>query len=94
MPTCASGQNAMVSISMQQAFANRYKIYGMNNQNSVNKEHIVKAGLHDKRSDYAYWQSQSYEERLSQLEQCRIEYHRWKYGAEPRLQRVYTIVKR
>lgn len=54
----------------------------------------IKIGLHDKQNDFAYWQSQPYEFRLAQLEQIRQEYHRWKYDAEPRLQRVYKIVKR
>lgn len=53
------------------------------------KVHIRKQG-----SDFAYWQTQSYQIRLATLEQIRQEYHRWKYGAEPRFQRVYTIVKR
>ena len=55
---------------------------------------VVKLKLHDKQSDLSYWQSQSYQERLSQLEQIRQEYHQWKYNAEPRLQRVYKVVKR
>jgi hypothetical protein len=55
---------------------------------------MVKIGLHDKQVDFAYWQNQSYEFRLAQLEEIRQEYHRWKYNAEPRLQRVYKIVKR
>jgi hypothetical protein len=44
-------------------------------------------------TDFAYWQSQSYEPRLLALERIRREYHQWKYGAEPRLQRVCTIIK-
>jgi hypothetical protein len=31
---------------------------------------------------------------LAALEQIRQEYHRWKYGVQPRFQRVYRIVKR
>jgi len=45
-------------------------------------------------TDFAYWQGQPYEARLAALEQIRRDYHRWKYHAEPRLQRVYSIVKR
>ncbi len=44
--------------------------------------------------DFDFWQGQSYEARLTALEEIRQEYHRWKYGAEPRLQRVFRIVKR
>ena len=58
------------------------------------KNQIVKKDLHDKQNDFAYWQSQPYHLRLAQLEQIRLEYHNWKYNAEPRLQRVYKVVKR
>ena len=54
----------------------------------------TKIGVHQRKSDFAYWQSQPYGVRLTALEQIRQEYHRWRYGAEPRLQRVYSIVKR
>jgi hypothetical protein len=54
---------------------------------------VAKVKLHDKHSDFAYWQSQPHAARLDQLEQIRQEYHQWKYNAEPRLQRVYKIVK-
>jgi hypothetical protein len=53
-----------------------------------------KVGLKDQPGDFAYWQSKSYEERLAALEEIRQEYHGWENPAEPRLQRVYTIVKR
>jgi len=53
-----------------------------------------KVKLGEQQSDFAYWQSQPYAARLAALEQIRQEYHRWKYGTEPRFQRVYTIVKR
>ncbi len=55
---------------------------------------VVKLKLHDKQTDFNYWQSKPYEARLAQLEQIRQEYHQWKYNAEPRFQRVYKIVKR
>lgn len=45
-------------------------------------------------ADLADWRTQSYEARLVALEQIRQEYHNWRYGAEPRLQRVYEIVRR
>ncbi len=44
-------------------------------------------------NDFTYWQTQPYQARLAVLEQIRQEYHRWKYGTDPRFQRVYTIVK-
>jgi len=52
----------------------------------------VKRG--ERQSDAAYWRAQPPLARLAALEEIRREYHRWKYGAEPRFQRVYTIVKR
>ncbi len=45
-------------------------------------------------SDFHYWQGQPILKRLEALEQIRREYHQYKYDAEPRLQRVYTIIKR
>lgn len=53
-----------------------------------------KMRIDEQGSDFAYWQSRPPIERLEALEQIREEYHLWKYGQEPRLQRVYTIVKR
>lgn len=54
----------------------------------------AKMSVHEQKSDFAYWQSQPYEVRLATLEEIRREYHRWKYGAELRLSRVYSIAKR
>jgi hypothetical protein len=54
----------------------------------------AKFKLGEQPTDFAYWQTQPYEARLAALEEIRQEYHRWKYGAEPRLQRVLSIVKR
>ena len=54
-----------------------------------------KVNLKEQKSDFAYWQTQSYQTRLETLEQIRQEYHQWKDNrAEPRLQRVYTISQR
>jgi hypothetical protein len=39
-------------------------------------------------------QNQPPQKRLEALEQIRQEYHQYKYNAQPRLQRVYTIIKR
>jgi hypothetical protein len=55
---------------------------------------VVKIRLGDQKSDFAYWQTQPYQARLDALEQIRQEYNRWRFGAEPGFQRVYTIVKR
>jgi hypothetical protein len=58
------------------------------------KKCCTKTSIRSQKSDFAYWQTQLYQVRLAALEQIRQEYHRWRYGAEPRLERVYTIVKR
>ena len=55
---------------------------------------VKKMRLSDQPSDFAYWQSRPYAERLAVLEQIRREYISWKYGSEPGFRRVYTIVKR
>ncbi len=53
-----------------------------------------KVALKQQPSDFEYWQKKGYEERLAALESIRREYHGWDAQPEPRLQRVYTIVKR
>nr|ADN12505.1 conserved hypothetical protein [Gloeothece verrucosa PCC 7822] len=54
-----------------------------------------KIPLKAQKSDFAYWQTQSYQARLKTLEEIRQEYHQWKDNSvESRLQRVYTISKR
>jgi hypothetical protein len=55
---------------------------------------VQKFNIKEQPKDAAYWRNRPYSERLEALEQIRREYHQWKYGAEPRLQRVYRIVKR
>ena len=54
----------------------------------------TKVSLRKQKRDFAYWQTKPYQFRLATLEQIRKEFHLWRYHAEPRLQRVYTIVKR
>jgi len=54
---------------------------------------VTKTTLKALKSDLDYWCSQPYEARLAALESIRSEYHKWKYNAEPRLQRIYRIVK-
>jgi hypothetical protein len=48
----------------------------------------------DRSLDLKYWKAQLPAARLAALEEIRREYHRWRYGAEPGFQRVYSIVKR
>jgi len=53
-----------------------------------------KIRIEDQSSDFLYWQTQPYKNRLAALEKIRREYHFWKYDTEPGFQRVYTITKR
>lgn len=53
---------------------------------------IVK--LDQQGTDFQYWQSQPPWKRLAALEMLRRQYHGWTDETEPRLQRVYTIIKR
>jgi hypothetical protein len=55
---------------------------------------VTKKDLRASSSDFAYWQSRPYLERLAVLEEIRQEYHRWKNDLQPGFQRVYHIIKR
>jgi hypothetical protein len=55
---------------------------------------VKRRSLKKKNDDCAYWLKQTPEARIAAVEQARAEYHGWTVGAEPRLQRVITIVKR
>jgi hypothetical protein len=65
----------------------------MNRETTISKTYM-KVNIYNQNNDFSYWQRQSYQFRLATLEQIRREYHQWRYGAEQRLQRVYTIIKR
>ncbi|MBC8042665.1 MAG: hypothetical protein IAF08_04395 [Rhizobacter sp.] len=54
----------------------------------------IKVRLGEQPRDTAYWRAQSAETRIAAVEELRRNYHLWKHNAEPRLQRVYRIVKR
>ncbi|BAQ63207.1 hypothetical protein GM3708_3613 (plasmid) [Geminocystis sp. NIES-3708] len=54
-----------------------------------------KISLKQQSSDFNYWQTQTYQQRLQALEEIRQEYHLWKYqNVESRLQRIYTVSQR
>ncbi len=53
-----------------------------------------KVNLREQPTDFAYWQSQPPVARLEALEAIRCEYHGWTDETYPRLERVYTIIKR
>ena len=55
---------------------------------------VSKIKMGEEKSDFEYWQTKSYAERLAALEEIRREYNTWKYtDAEQRFQRVYRVVK-
>ena len=43
--------------------------------------------------DLSFWKSKSYQERIDALEQIHQEYNQWRYPTQPRIQKVYKIVK-
>lgn len=55
---------------------------------------VHRVALTEQEPDSVYWRTRPYAERLAALEEIRQEYHRWKYHAEPRLQRVCRITQR
>ena len=58
------------------------------------KKAVTKTNIKKQKSDFAYWQTKSYAERLQALEEIRREYNNWKYTyAEQRFQRVYRVIK-
>ena len=60
----------------------------------MDKTVVKKVKIEDVRSDFAFWQSQSYEKRLETLEAIRQEYITWKYGNQQGFQRICTVTKR
>ena len=54
---------------------------------------VRKYKLGNEPSDFEYWQSRPYGERIKALEDIRSEYNRWKYHAEQGIRKVYKIVK-
>ena len=44
-------------------------------------------------TDFAYWQTRSFEEWLAALESIRNDYIKWAYDIQPGFQSVYRIVK-
>ena len=55
--------------------------------------HFKKVKIGESQSDFEFWQNQPHEKRLEALELIRTEYNMWKYGCQPRFQRVYRIIK-
>ena len=59
----------------------------------IENTRITKIRLNEKKSDYAYWLTQSNEARINALEAIRKEYNDWKYHDRQRFQRIYRVIK-
>ena len=53
----------------------------------------VKVKLGEKKTDATYWRAQPIAARLAALEEIRREYHGWKEGEEPQMEKVVKIVR-
>ncbi len=54
---------------------------------------VQKFNLGEQPKEYHFWLTQPASARIEALEEIVREYHNWQPGHEPRLQRVYSIVK-
>jgi len=54
---------------------------------------VKKYELSEQPTDFAFWQSRSFQERIDALERIRQEYHAWRENAEQGFCRVYRIIK-
>ena len=58
-------------------------------------EKVVKIyPLHDRSTDYEYWQTKSPQERLDAIEFLRLQYINFTFDVKPGFQRVCSIVDR
>ncbi len=55
---------------------------------------VTKKRLADADAPWVYWLARPAEERIDAVEQIRREHHGWTNGTEPRLQRVFKIIRR
>jgi hypothetical protein len=60
----------------------------------MKKSIVRKVAVKDQGNDFEFWQTKSYDERLSVLEELRRDYYGSKNGTEQRLQRVYRSFER
>jgi len=54
---------------------------------------VAKKYLGETDEPWRYWLTRPIKERVDAVEQLRCEHHGWVRGTEPRLQRVFTIVR-
>ena len=57
----------------------------------IDRTAVRRVKIEEAQSDFACWQTQSYEQRLAALEQIRQEYIAWKYGTDPGFQSVLSV---
>ena len=55
---------------------------------------VTKVSIDQQSNGAVYWRTQPVATRLAAVEELRREYHQWKYDAEPRLQRIYSVTQR
>lgn len=81
---------------MQGALRDVFAVKIMENEmdDRMDRTRVKISKVGDTESDFAFWKTQSYQARLSTLDQIRREYHGWQNDAPPRIQRVCRIVKR
>ena len=70
----------------------------MDMDNLMNSDRLDKTAIqifktNEAPTDFAYWQTRSFEERLAALESIRNDYIKWAYDIQPGFQRVYRIIK-
>ncbi len=54
---------------------------------------VTKSKMSKQKSDAEYWCAQPPSARIAALEEIVREYHQWKYGEEPRMQKFCRIIK-
>ena len=65
----------------------------MKNTDRVDKTTIRIFKSSEVPTDFVYWQTRPYIERLAALESIRNDYIKWAYDSQPGFQRVYRIIK-
>lgn len=59
----------------------------------IDRTFIRKGKIKEQGNDFLFWDKNSYEDRLTVIEQIGTEYNTWKYGSEKGIQRVFKIIK-
>ena len=54
---------------------------------------VTKIKMSEQKSDAEYWRAQPPSARIAALEEIIREHHGWQIGKEPRIQKVYKIIK-